>query len=159
MSRKAKVIILSLIIVLLGFLRDYLFMNTNDAFRVVQNGRDLQSFHGRDEFEFMLNWSTNTFLIAKWIATFIFFGLFFFLSWIIVKMGFQNPTYTKITALSYVIIIGVTCLLYAYGTIFSWSFGLYDIVHTIMMFGQSFMPLLILVLLFKYFPKSSEQQS
>ncbi|MCB9224695.1 MAG: hypothetical protein H6582_10990 [Crocinitomicaceae bacterium] len=156
MPKKIKLIILVTTVVLLGFLRDYFFLNTNDAYKTVQG---TQQFHGRDEFEFMLNWSLKKFVAVKWIGTVICFFLFYFLTWLTVKIWFQNSLYSKMAALAYFGIFAASGLLFVFGYIFSFSVELYDVIHTIMMFGQSFMPLLILVLLFNYYPKTKEEQS
>ena len=156
MSKRTKLIILSITILLLGFLRDYLFMNTNEAFGVVQSNL---TFHGRDEFEFMLDWSIQTFVIVKWIGSAVFFGLFALFTWLIVKIAFDNPIYSRISVFLYLGLLAISGVLFAIGSLAGWTQGLYGILHTIVMFAQSFTPLIILVLLFRFFPKQDQQTS
>jgi hypothetical protein len=156
MSKRIKLIILSVLIVSLGFLRDYIFLNMNQVMDVVMGN---SIYHARDEFQFMLDWSISDFFVAKWAGTFIFFGLYLLFTWLIVKVAFENSTYNKITVLVYSGILAVSAVIFGIGYALGHSEEFYGVVHTIMMFGQSFMPLIIFVLLFRFYPKIQEQST
>ncbi|WP_066755419.1 XrtX-associated membrane protein [Crocinitomix algicola] len=150
MSRKVKVIILTLLIVNLGFLRGYLFYNINWIYATLTKGRMNQA---RYEFYFFLDWTPGQINVLKWILTFLFTFLFFYLTYWIVKLLFNNPQFNKIVIYSYVGLLAISALFYSLGLITGKMNDLYGVVRTVMGIAQSFMPFMILVLLFRFFPQ------
>ncbi|MEO9530963.1 MAG: hypothetical protein ABJG68_05610 [Crocinitomicaceae bacterium] len=154
MSVKWKSILLTVIIVLLGFIRGYLFGNINWVYKTLTEGRMNQA---RDEFHFLLDWDPSNIVILKWVLTIIFIGLFSLLSYLIIKIYFKNPTYSRITLLLFAGIFLGSGLLLTIGKLFGISNDIYHIVRTLMGLGQSFMPLMILFILFKFFPQTKAE--
>ena len=150
MSKKAKSIILTIGIVLLGFIRGYLFGNINWIYKTLTEGRMNQARH---EFQFMLEWTPLEIEILKWSLTVLFMFLFAWFTFLIVKIYFENKMYNKITILLFTGIFAISALLYIFGKITGLSGDIYHIVRTLMGLGQSFMPLMILFILFKFFPQ------
>ncbi|MBI3133415.1 MAG: hypothetical protein HYZ14_01960 [Bacteroidetes bacterium] len=153
MSVKIKLFILVLGIVLLGFVRDYFFMNINWIFLHLTVGRPNQAL---DEFHFLLNWTPEEINALKWLLTFLFSGLYLLLTWLIIRICFQNPVYNRITLIAYLALTGLALLLYFISLFTGQSDDLYGVIRTLMGLAQSFMPLMILYLLFKFLPKRAE---
>lgn len=143
-------------IVLLGFVRDYFFMNINWIYLNLTNGRPNQAL---DEFHFLLNWTPGQINTLKWLLTFIFSGSFFLLTYLIIRIQFQNKTYNKITFVVYLLIVSGALGLYFLSFVFGLSDNLYGVIRTLMGIAQSFMPLMILYILFKFLPELSESKS
>ena len=150
MSRRSRLFLLTLGIVLLGFLRGYLFANINWIYKTITVGRMNQARH---EFYFLLEWSPSAILVLKWVLTILFFSLFGFLSYVIINVAFKNKQYNKITLLLYLGLLILAGFLYIIGYLFGISSEIYHIIRTIMGMGQSFMPLMILFILFKFLPQ------
>lgn len=151
MSAKIKAIILTVVIVLLGFLRGYLFGNINWIYKTLTINRPNGA---RDEFHFLLEWTPDQILILKWALTFIFFGLFFFLTWLIIKIYFKNKEFNKIVLYSFIGIFAISALLYPIFILAGRSSEVYAVIRTLMGIGQSFMPLMFLWILFKFLPET-----
>lgn len=150
MSKKIKTILLTIGIVLLGFMREYLFVNINWIYLHLTNGRMNAA---RQEFYALLEWTPNEILILKWALTFLFSFLFFFFTYIIVKVYFKNKTYNRIVIFTFIGLLGISALLFATGKVFNIYSNLYGAVRTVMGMVQSFMPLMILAVLFNFLPQ------
>jgi len=155
MSKRTKLIILTFFIILLGFLRDYLFDNINWIYMTLKNGRANQAL---DEFHFMLNWTLKEINILKWILTFVFTGLFAFMTWWIIKAAFKNKLFNQLAIASFVGLMTISALLFFAGFIFGQSENLYGVIRTLMGFAQSFMPLMVLYVLFKFLPEQNKKE-
>ena len=156
MSGKIKLLLLVLGIVLLGFGRDYLFMNINWIYLTLTTGRRNQAL---DEFHFLLQWTPAAINQLKWVLTFLFSGLYLALTWLIIRQCFHNRLYNQISLLSYLALTGLAFGLYLISFLTGLSPNLYGVIRTLMGLVQSFMPLMILYLLFKFLPKQSDQES
>lgn len=154
MSRKIKLNLLVPGIVALGFLRDYLFENINWIYLTKTINRKNQA---RKEFYELLEWSNGEIVLLKWSLTLIFFGLFLGISVWIIHLLFSNRFYNKITILVYVAIFVVSGALFFLGNWFGFYDRFYAIVITMMHLTQSFVPLLVLFMVFKFFPKTENQ--
>ncbi|MDA7803436.1 hypothetical protein N8987_02515 [Crocinitomix sp.] len=148
-KQKLKITLLTLFILLLGFLRGYLFYNINWIYLTLVNGR----MNGaRKEFYFLLNWSPTQINSLKLGLTAFFVFTFFLLTYLIIKSSFKNNTFNKITMGCFVALITFSGLFFIIGKGFGIYTELYGIIRTLMGLAQSFMPLMILVLLFRFFP-------
>ena len=94
MSPKTKAILLTIGIVLLGFFREYLFININWIYLTLVNGRMNQAL---DEFHFLLSWSPSELILLKWGLTALFTVWFFALTWWIIKLVFNEKKLYKIS--------------------------------------------------------------
>jgi hypothetical protein len=155
-SVKIKVLILAVLIVLLGFVRDYFFMNINWIYMNLTNGRPNQAL---DEFHFLLNWTPAEINQLKWVLTFLFTAAFFILTYLVIRIQFESKTYNKITLIVYLLIVSAALGLYFLSFVFGLSDNLYGVIRTLMGIAQSFMPLMILYILFKFLPALSAPKS
>lgn len=152
-SQKVKLIILAVLIVSLGFIRDYFFMNINWIYLNLTTGRPNQAL---DEFHFLLNWTPAEIDLLKWILTFVFLSLFALLTFLINHIAFQNRNYNKITIITFIGITLVALIIYAFGLITNTGQQVYGIVRTLMGIVQSFMPAMFLFVLFKFLPEKNK---
>lgn len=149
MPKKIRTILLCSFIIFLGFFRDYLFENINWIYKTLTEGRKNQA---RTEFHFFLEWSPNEILWLKWILTILFYGLFFYLTYYTLKITFQNKSYNRITIGLFLTLFGVSGFLYALGFGTDTLGKLYGTIRTLMGMAQSFIPLMILGILYKFTP-------
>lgn len=153
MSQRIKLFLLGIGIVLLGFLREYFFINTNWIYLTLTQGRPNSA---RNEFDFLLDWQPSNIFIAKWFMTLFFFAAFFYLTFVIVKIAFANKTFNRIVVLLFASLLLFSALLYGLEYLFN-NRVFYGITRTLMGYGQSFIPLMILSILFKFFPEKSQE--
>lgn len=152
-SQKVKLIILAVLIVSLGFIRDYFFININWIYLNLTIGRPNQAL---DEFHFLLNWTPAEIDLLKWILTFVFLSLFALLTLLINHIAFRNRSYNKITVITFFGITLVALIIYAFGMMTNTGQQLYGIVRTLMGIVQSFMPAMFLFVLFKFLPEKNK---
>ena len=153
MARRTKLIILSVVIVLLGFLRDYFFYNINWILKTLTENRPNQAL---PEFHFLLDWSISKIVITKWILTILFFSIFGTLTFLIIKIGFRSKLCNRITLLVFAGLFCISGLLFVLYKALGSPMNIYAIIRTLMGLGQSFVPLILLSITFKFFPLSSK---
>ena len=149
MSKKTKLIILVILIISLGFLRDYFFMNINWIYLNLTTGRQNQAL---DEFHFLLNWSVGEIELLKWVLTLLFTFLFFLFTYQIIKLSFNTKLYNRITIGTFAALFVASGGFFVIGHLVRQADTMYGIVRTLMGLAQSFMPLMILYVLFKFLP-------
>lgn len=153
MNRKVKLGILIPLIVCLGFVRDYFFMNINWVYLTLTINRKNAA---RPEFYGLLDWSVDEILALKWLLTILFFLVYLGMTLGIIHLGFKKRSYNLITLLLYAGIFAVSGILYVVGWISSTGDDLYGAIHWLMSLTQSFFPLMILGILFKFLPLAQE---
>lgn len=140
---------LAILVVLLGFVRDYLFGNINWIYLTLTEGRANQAL---DEFQFLISWSPRDINLLKWGLTFLFTALNLFGTWLIVKLAFNNRLFNRITIVTFLSITCFALLLYTISVFIQPAPNLYGVIRTLMGIVQSFVPLMILFPLFKFLP-------
>lgn len=148
MNPTSKAIVLTIGIVLLGFFREYLFVNVNWIYLTLVNGRMNGAF---PEFHFLLNWSPNQILTLKWILTLLFTVIFFWLTRWIISIYFNDKKFTKIVLYVYLAVLIMAGGLFLIGKLTGLYSSLYGGIHNLMTIAQSFMPLMMLFVLFTFF--------
>ena len=147
MSKNLKLGILIPLIILLGFLRDYFFVNINWVYLTLTINRKNAA---RPEFYELLEWSTDEILGLKWALTVLFYLLYLGLTLLIIHIAFKKRSLNILTFLLYVGIFVVSGLLYIIGWITGSSADLYGVIHWLMSMAQSFFPLMFLGIIFKF---------
>jgi len=138
-------------VVALGFLRDYLFYNINWIYLTLVNGR---ANSARTEFYFLLDWKPQEIIQLKWFLTILFYGLFAGLTCFFIYHYFRKKEYLKISVFLYLGIFLLSGILYSLGYITGLNKELYPIIRTLMGVAQSFMPLMVLFVIFKFYPQN-----
>jgi len=149
MPNRIKAISLTVGIILLGFLREYLFANINWIYLTLTNGRMNSA---REEFHFLLNWSPTEINILKFSLTALFCFLFFAFTYLIIKYFFNQKEYNNTVIITYISLLSIAVLLLGFGKATDLYSSLYGAIRTIMGIAQSFMPLMILALVFNFLP-------
>lgn len=147
MSKKIKIGLSITTVVLLGFLRDYLFYNINWVYLTLVNNRMNQA---RKEFYFLLDWSPAEINVLKFFLTGIFILLFFIFTTLTLKL-LQGIQWNNRILIGTFLIPGLCAVILAgIGKLTGTYHELYGAIHTLMSFIQSFLPLMILGLLFSF---------
>lgn len=153
MPKRIKLPILAISIILLGFLRDYLFININWIYLTLTVNRPNQALN---EFHFLLDWTPSEIEILKWILTLVFSSAFFGLTLWIIRSAFENSLYNRITFIAFALLFLVAGIFYAGGWIAGKPNEVYGIVRTLMGYVQSFIPAMILYVAFRFVPDKTE---
>lgn len=150
-KNKPNIILLLLLIILSGFGREYIMVNINWVIKHLTLGAPnySQSF-----FSPLIKWKVTDINNLKWLLTILFTLYFFVLTFLLIKLLYPtNKKYHKITVLSYSMIVLTSAFVYIVGYLLGFSNELYPTVRTLMGIGQSFIPLMIFYLLFRFIPK------
>lgn len=107
----------------------------------------------RKEFHFLLEWTESEILILKWILTILFYMIFFGLTIYTINLAFKNRKYNLITIGVFASIFGISGFLYVAGWISGTGDVLYGTIRTLMGMAQSFIPLMILGVIFRFNPE------
>ena len=107
----------------------------------------------RNEFMFLVEWTPSEILTLKWGLTLIFSVLFFLITYFIIKIYFQNKSFNQTVIFLFVSLFTIAGVLFVTGKITGSSNELYGPIRTIMGMVQSFTPLMILFVLFKFLPQ------
>lgn len=156
MSKKLSLILLVVLIVLLGFLRDYLFLNINWIYLNLTTGRPNQALR---EFHFLLNWEVASIEKLKWFLTVLFTLLFLLNTWLVIHLAFKKKFFNLITLGLFGLLFAVSGVLYLVAYFSDSMRDLYGIIRTLMGMAQSFMPLMILFVLFKFLPVQNQKNT
>ena len=152
MSKKIKIGVLVTIIVLSGFGRDYIMVNINWIIKHLTLGAPnyAQTF-----FNPLLNWKISNLILLKWVLTLIFTMYFFSLTYFSVKLIFKtNPLGLQYVKGFYFLLIIISIVLYGIGYMFNIQQAIYPTVRTLMGVLQSFIPLMLIYLFIRFFPKN-----
>jgi hypothetical protein len=142
--------VLLTLIILSGFGREFVMVNINWIKKHITEGAPS---YAQDLFNPLLLWSPQNIENLKWVLT-IFFTLFFFLlTYALLKNIYPtNKQYHRITIIVYLMIIVASAFVYLIGLLIGVSNEVYTTVRTLMGIGQSFVPLMVLYLLFRFMP-------
>ena len=142
------------IVISLGFLRDYLFVNINWVYLHHTIQRRNQA---RREFDFLLEWTPSEINQLKVVLTLLFYALFMGLTVWVIHGLFGKRTFNLITIGIFAGIFALSGILYLIGIATPYYSRFYAVVITMMQTAQSFTPMLLLAVVFKFFPKSENE--
>lgn len=148
--KKNKILITFLVVitVLSGFGREYVMKNINWVLKYLTQGG---ANYAQSEFNFLTHWNVSELNTLKWCLT-IFFTLYFFLlTYIIIKKLFPHERkYQILTIGFYIVILVLSGLVYLIGWVFGLLNEVYHVTRALMGVAQSFIPLMISYLLFRF---------
>ncbi len=153
MGQKLKTILLSVGIVLVGFLREYLFYNINWIYLTLVNGRRNAAMK---EFYFLLEWSPAEINILKTFLTLLFIVIFCVWSMLILRSAFGSKKHDGIILFTFIAISSVALILAGIGYISGTYSSLYGIIRTLIGIAQSFIPVMILGILIRFLASPKE---
>lgn len=153
MSKNVKLILAVLGIIGVGYLRDYLFYNINWIYLTLVNGRMNAA---REEFHFLLSWTPGEINVLKFFLTGFFVLLFFLITYLIIRFYFGKKEYQRIVVWTFAVLTAGALLLAGFGKLTGLYNELYGAIHALMTLVQSFIPLVILGLIFAFFPNENK---
>jgi len=146
-------IVLLIVIIASGFGREYLMVNINWVIKHLSLGAPNYS---QGFFSPLLKWTVSEINTLKWLLTILFTIYFFTLTYLLIKSLHPNSKkYQKITVLTYLLIVLVSGGVFMLGYFTGKGHELYPTVRTLMGLAQSFIPLMVLYLLFKFIPNKN----
>ncbi len=152
MSKGLKFGLLLGTIVAMGFIRDFFFDNINWIYLHKTIERPNQAV---DFFDFLLNWTVPEIDRLKWILTGLFFLIFMSLTLLIIHLIFAQKFFNRIVIATFCGLLLLSLLFYGLALISGKFSEFYAVVLTLMHLAQSFVPLLVFCVFFRFFPKST----
>lgn len=128
-------------LLILGFVRDFVFVNINYALGYVSSKST--EFWGHSSMDFLCNYGVNGLNTSKWVLTAAFTLLFLLLSLMIIRMIYNNRQFLKWFMLLYAIIFTVAGILYVFGWVVGHAEIGYTLSRVFIGFLQSPFPLML----------------
>lgn len=148
-SKGLKIGLVALIL-LSGFGREYIMVNIN---WVVQHLSVGAPNYSQPLFWPLVDWTVPEIMRLKWGLTIVFTAYFLALTIFIIKIIFpENKSYQKVTLFGYLLLVIVSGVTYLIGYLIDAGPELYSTIRTLMGLAQSFVPLMVFYLLFKFMP-------
>jgi hypothetical protein len=126
MKKKILVFAMIVLVILLGYLRDYIFVSINSS---IDSGAD----------------GGGNLSLLKWVLTFLFCVFYLFLTSAFLKVLFNEKKYFILPVLCYALLIGVSLLTAGIGYFFSSFEHVYPFIRMVMGVAQS--PIILMVLI------------
>lgn len=148
---KFAFVILLLLLLASGFIRDFFMININHVLNHLVKGYENFAY---SSFYFLEKWTVKEIMILKWGLT-IFFSIYFgLLSYFTLASYFQE-TKRVLRSISAVFIglIGIAGLLFLVGKMSGIDKSMYHVVRTLTGLTHSFLPAMVVFLYLKYFPE------
>lgn len=155
--RTIALLILTIAVILSGYIRDSTFKSMNALLRAWDLDQD---YYLPRFLSFMENYEYDTIVNLKWLLTFLFSILYLIFSAIAVKLVFDNRKYLKITIFTYLGIMLFSGLFILSGYLFKGSSEkMYEFARYLMGMAQSPVLLMILIPAFKISEKEKNKTS
>lgn len=155
--RTIALLILTIAVILSGYIRDSTFKSMNALLRAWDLNQD---YYLPRFLSFMENYEYDTIVNLKWLLTFLFSILYLIFSAIAVKLVFDNRKYLKITIFTYLGIMLFSGLFILSGYLFKGSSEkMYEFARYLMGMAQSPVLLMILIPAFKISEKEKNKTS
>ena len=149
-KNKGLIVFLIVLIILSGFGREYVMKNINWVVKYLTQGG---GFWAQSMFKPLLNWSLKELTFLKWGLTILFTLYFYALTFTLVKLIFNTKYYLKLTTLTFIAIFLISFVVYVFGYMINDVQIVYPTVRNLMGLLQSFIPFMVLYLVFKFMPQ------
>jgi hypothetical protein len=147
-NNRSAIIVVIVVALLSGFLRQYVMVNINWVLKHLTLGAPNYS---QSEFSFLLSWSPKEINFLKWGLTVMWSFYFFGITCLGVRYIFPNRSdLLKVTYRGYSGLIAIAGMIYVVGYLSSGVVNVYDAVRALMGIAQSFIPLMVFYLVFKF---------
>jgi hypothetical protein len=143
--RRKKILLVSihvLIYVIIGFFREFLFLNVNEQLRVMTS-RYKESYVD-PSMQWISGLSYSTLYISKWLFTFVFTALFAFIASRTIKIAFEDKGLIKLTWIAYAVVFCLGMLFYLIGSLIGNPEATYDLARFLA--GLTETPVLLVIL-------------
>lgn len=146
-GRCTYLLFLTIVVVGLGFYRDFVFKNINALLKAWDYEAD---YTMPNSLVFLKNWEYNAVWKLKWILTIICALLFLAVSIAFIKLLFNNKAYIKYTVWAFLVVFFVSSILVLFGFLFKQHYeNFYLFSRYLMGMIQSPIILMILIAAFK----------
>jgi hypothetical protein len=108
--KRMMIVLLVTVFILTCFFREFIFLNINEQSRVAYYHST--DSHVASSMQWLSNMSYSALWYSKWLLTFLFIAILAFLSSQIIRIGFENKAWVRISWLVYASITGLSALLY-----------------------------------------------
>lgn len=151
------ILLIFLLILLSGYLRDFIFKKINALLQAWDYDFDYQLPAG---LQFLNNYEYDTVVNVKWLLTFLFWGLYLFISIITIRLLFRNrQLFLKITVGIYSVILLISGIFMSVGFVFSpLAENMYEFSRYLMGMAQSPLILMILIPVFSLYEKGQKNK-
>ncbi|MEW6470545.1 MAG: hypothetical protein AB1458_16660 [Bacteroidota bacterium] len=135
---------IALYLLLLGFLREHIFVNINYQLYKLYYDDDLD-YRLPADLQFLENYSYMELYYGKWALTGLFCLLFFLPAWLIVKKVFRERIFLRLTLIAHLSVLLIAGIFYALAVLLDDYDKWYGLSRTFMGYLQS--PWMMLVLI------------
>ncbi len=165
MSQKSKKYILLAITIILfvviGFLRDFIFVNINYQIGYLDQKTYLGNQainYTHSSLSFLYNWSASSLIYLKWILTLVFTIIYWAISYLAIHSLYPTKKVFKIITGLYLSIILISSLLYLSGYFLISHVAAFRLSRVFMGFAQSPILAMILIPAFKLLEQNKSQK-
>lgn len=149
-NKKGFYIIISIFVFfLLGYFRDYLFVNINDALYYISHNSFPVQHSVDNKLTILLELSYSQLYYTKWMLTIIFSAAFLILSMGTLKFFFAKEKYFQPLLFIYIFLIIISSALTLLGILLKDNTWTYKISRFLMGISQSPLPLMIIIFALK----------
>jgi hypothetical protein len=142
-TKNISIVLIALFLLLSGYLRDFIFKKINALLQAWDHNMD---YDMPSPMAFLANWQYDSVLSLKWLLTFVFWGIYLFISLITVKLFFRRNLYIKITLGVFVGVLLISGIFMGLGFLIKpISEKMYEFTRYLMGIAQS--PIIIMILL------------
>ena len=153
---KAIAVVLVILIVYLGFVRDFIFININYIIDELYFNRDVEQYHSI--YSFLIPLGVSGLMKLKWFLTFLFMVLNLGLSYFILKFLFSEAKKPiRLLFYGYLGLFLISALFFVGGKLLSFSELGYTLSRRFMGVLQSPVPLMVVATVHLLFTASSEE--
>ena len=144
--KRTYLLYLSIVVLflLLGFLRDFLFVNINYQASIAYYNAPNEHYMPTS-LNFIETWSYKKLYYTKWLLTLVFAVVYSTITFGSIKYFFKQKSYNKITLGIYLLLVVIAFSSYLFGLFFNEYIKGYSIARQIMGLVQS--PLVLMILL------------
>ena len=143
MKKSWAFVTIFILFMILGFSRDYLFVNINYQASKTYYHR-IDDYHVAEGLKFLETWSYTKLYYAKWVLTLLYMTMYGSLTFAGIYYTFKNKQYNKYTLMSYALLFGLAGLVYMSGNVVLTPDRAYTISRQIMGWLQS--PIIAMIL-------------
>lgn len=135
-------ILLVILIIILGYFRDYFFKSIN--YYIKQAYYNLDREYNPELYAFLKSYTASQLKTLKWFLTFFFMGLNYFMSYAILKLVFrENKVTIQLLSYGYIFLFLLSALLYIGGNFLGFADVGYTLSRRFMGVLQSPVPLMV----------------
>jgi hypothetical protein len=147
----------AVVLLLLGYFRDYIFININFLSGVKYYPNIETDYKLPSQLSFLNSFTYEQLYFGKFFVTLLFLAAFLLVSIVVIKKLFTDSKYIKWTVYAYISLVVLSGIFYSYGMLFDDFNTGYKLSRVFMGFLQSPFVLMVLVPAFKIAENNNSQ--